>query len=246
MAWTWEEILTDSLSLSGLLGQGQTVDAFMLSDAKRRASALLDELDGEGIALPVFSIDVDFVCVPTQANYVLGTGSDASPANAIRPETILTATVQIEGGSQPVYMTLAPISFDDYRKISTPQNQSQPFNYALNPKWPQADLYLYPAPSQEYPIKLTCKVRWIDVVTDPVTNPTSYAQLPSGYTNAFVNLLALRLAEWRRLDTDTLRSKASSGKYVMMTKTWDHVPDLDTQSADVFPWDIIKAGMNPQ
>ena len=72
MAWTWEEILTDALSLSGILGEGQVVDASMLENARTRASKLLDELDGNGIALPVFSTDVEFNTVTGQTEYNLG------------------------------------------------------------------------------------------------------------------------------------------------------------------------------
>lgn len=247
MAWTWEEILTDALSLSGILGEDQQVDAAMLASARVRASKLLDELDGKGIALPVFSTSIEFDTVTGQEKYVLGTGVDGSPANAIRPELILDAEIQIQGGDQPVWIPLSNLTFKDYRKyITVPRNQSQPINYAWNPGWPQGDLYLWPAANQVWRIRLTSTLKWIDVVGDPSSDWYANADLPSGYTSAFTDILAFRLAQWRRLldSTGELKSKATDALYLMTTYTMNHVPDVNTQPS-AFPWNIARAGVNP-
>lgn len=245
MAWTWEEILTDSLSLSGILGEDQVVDPAMMAGAKRRASRLLDKLDGKGIALPVFSIDVLFNTVSNQERYVLGTGADLSPASPVRPETILNGQLQIQGGSQPVYLPLRKMDFPQYRDtLLVPRTLSQPIYYSLNPAWPQAELYLWPVPNQVWQVRFTCKVKWIDVVTNPETNVFSYAELPSGYSNAFTDMLAYELAMWRRLSTDDLRNKAHEGEYLMTQQSWT-VPEISDGGGDAFPWNITRAGMNP-
>jgi hypothetical protein len=248
MASTWEEIYSDSLSLSGILGQGQIIDAATLDSAKARAKNLLDELDGEGIALPVFDIDVEFDTVPGQNKYVLGTGSDASPASPIRPETIVTGEIQIQPGAQPVYLPLTEITFPQYRhNISVPNNPAQPWDYALNPKWPQADLYLWPTPSSIWSIRFTCKVKWVTTLGDPNANVYAFAELPSGFTNAFTNMLAYRLAKWRRLDTPELKADSERGKFVMASYTWKQAYQLRkaNNAPTAFPWNVIKAGMNP-
>jgi hypothetical protein len=245
MAWTWEDILTDSLSLSGILGQGQIANAQMISSAKQRASRLLDKLDGKGISLPVFSIDVVFNTVSDQERYVLGVGTDPSPASNIRPETIINGQLQIQGGSQPTYLPLIKKDFPNYRDdILVPRNLSQPIYYSLNPSWPQAELYLWPVPNQVWQVRFTCRVKWIDVVTNPQTNTFSYAQLPSGYTNAFTDMLAYELAMWRRLSTDDLKDKARDGEYLMTQQSW-YTPDIPSETGTAFPWDITRAGMNP-
>lgn len=244
MAWTWEDILTDSLSLSGILGQGQIVDSALMNNAKQRASRLLDKLDGEGIALPVFSTDVQFNTVPGQERYVLGVGADPLPASIVRPETIINGQIRISGGAQPVYLPLTPLTFPGYRNTAVPKNQSQPIYYSLNPSWPQAELFLWPTPSQIWQIRFTCKVKWIDVVTNPETNVFSYAELPSGYTNAFTDMLAYELARWRRLSTEDLKNKATEGKYFMMAQSWVKV-DVAGGLSNAFPWNIVYAGMNP-
>ncbi len=249
MPSTWEEIFTDSLSLAGILGQGQIMTTPLLNDAKIRAKNLLDELDGEGIALPAFSVDIEFDTVSGQNKYVLGTGSDGSPASPIRPETIIDGEIQIEPGAQPVYLPLTEGTFPQYRKyISVPNNLSQPWNYYLNPKWPQADLYVWPTPNQVWKLRFTTKLKWVDTLgLDPTVSIYSEAELPSGFTNAFTNMLAYRLAKWRRLETDELRSASTQGKFVMATSTWKQNYALRKVSggATAFPWNITRAGINP-
>ncbi len=247
MATTWEEIYRDSLSLSGILGEDEEINHTMLESAKVRARNLLDELDGEGIALPLFSTEVFFNTVAGQNQYVLGTGSDLSPANAIRPETIIDAEIRIQPGSQPVYLPLTEITFPEYRRnILVPNTRSQPFNYAFNPKWPQADLYLWPTPSQIWQIRLTTKVKWVDTLGDPNANIFADASLPSGFTNAFTHMLAYRLASWRRLQTPELESKSTQGKYVMMAYTFKQRANKNVGGASAFGWNVTRAGMNPR
>ena len=249
MASTWEEIYTDSLSLAGVLGQGQLVDAAMLDSAKTRAKNLLDELDGEGIALPVFNVDVVFDTVSGQNRYVLGTGSDLNPANPIRPETIIDGEIQITPGSQPVYLPLSEISFPQYRRnISVPNNLSQPWSYAVNPAWPQSELFLWPTPNQIWQIRFTTKVKWVDTVGDPNANVYAFASLPSGFTNAFTDMLAYKIAKWRRLQTKELLDAYNQGKYLMATYSWRQNYDLGkgNNAPTAFPWNITRAGMNPR
>jgi hypothetical protein len=135
----------------------------------------------------------------------------------------------------------------DYRDyISVPNNQSQPINYTWNPGWPQGELFLWPAPNQVWHMRTLCTLKWIDVVGDPANNWFADASLPSGYTNAFTDILAYKLAQWRRI-TDSvgdLKAKATSAKYVMSTYSFDKVPRPNMQPSS-FPWNINRAGLNP-
>lgn len=245
MVGTWEELFYNSLSQAGKLGTGQVPNAAMYAEAQAYTKLVLDELDGEGLALPVMDIDISFNTVAGQFVYVLGTGPNLTPDNPIRPETVLTARLELQGGSLPVYQILAPMAFKNYRQQQTPATQSTPFQYSINPKWPQMDFYLFPTPSQTWEIDLTAKVRWIDIVGNPACQPCDIAQLNSGFTNALTCLVALRLAEKDRLDTPVLHNKAMQGKYFMMTQVWGQVPDLDTSVPSAFPWDLVTAGRNP-
>ncbi len=242
MDWTWDEIYRESLFRSGVKGDDQVVDASMLAKARRTASTVLDMLDGEGIALPLFDTDIEFPTVPGQNKYVLGTGSDTSPASPIRPETIVDGEIQIQPGSQPVYLPLTEITFPQYRhNISVPNNLAQPWNYALNPKYPQSDLYLWPTPSSVWAIRFTCKVKWETTLGNPNEN------IFSGYLNGFIDLMALKLAMPERLTTGDLQSNATKAKYLMASYTWKQAYQLRkvNNAPTAFPWNVIKAGMNP-
>lgn len=245
MASTWEAIYRDSLSLAGILGEDQELDPTMLANASTRARNLIDELDGEGIALPVLNVDVEFNTVPGQSRYVLGIGDDPTPANPIRPELIINGQIQIQSGEQPVYLDLDEITFPEYRRIAVPKNLSQPFQYAFNPAWPQGEMYLWPTPSSEWLIRFTTKVRWVDTVGNPNADITAQAQLPSGFTNAFTNMLAYKLAYWRRIQTPGLLDAYRQGKYVMMAATWRQNADKRKGPATAFPWNITQSRMNP-
>lgn len=241
MTWSWDRMFTDALFRSGVLGQSEAVDASMLEQARQTANLLLDELDGEGIALPVFSLDVTFNTVTGQERYLLG----PSGANSIRPETIIDAQLRLTGGDQPVFFDLVPLDFRAYREqIVVPKTLSQPINFAWNPAWPQGEFYLWPTPSQVWQVRLTAKVKWINVVGEPSDNIYADAELPSGYNNGFVDLLTLKLAENNRLDTETMRNKAARAKYLMATYTWSQTPEIPSGEASAFPWNITQARAN--
>lgn len=69
---TWEELFTDALYKSGLVGQGQIVNASAIAQAKTVARLLLDEWDGAGLALPAYDTSIKFNTVTGQSLYLLG------------------------------------------------------------------------------------------------------------------------------------------------------------------------------
>ncbi len=74
---------------------------------------------------------------------------------------------------------------------------------------------------------------------------TVIAQLPSGYLNGFIDILALQLAKNERLTTQDLKNSASQGKYTMAAATWQQVPDIKGRTVDAWSWDLVKARINP-
>ncbi len=319
MTGTWLELFRNSLFRSGVLGRGQIESASLLNEAQQTAKLLLDELDGEGLSLPVVSTEINFNTVPNQAKYGLGGPFDAGTSDEsvtialglvtwptvaggfpfvegqivtalqaaddpsvymkgkvvsfngtalvvnvteiagsggyttwfftvsmFRPETILGGRLQTAGGANPTYNRIFSMDYTEYKlNISTPQNPGMPSNYSLNQGWPIADLYFYPSPSQIWLITLVCKLRWADTVSDPMNSVNSVAEVPSGYTNAFTDILALRLAENNRLETPTLQSKAYKGKYLMAAYTWGQMDGSSGGMGDPFPSNTLVAGSNP-
>src|SRR3990170_4213460 len=152
MTWTWEKIISQALVNSGLVGKNQPIQAVDLDIGKDQLDLLIDDLDGEGLSLPPFDVQINFNTVAGQARYSMGPDAnppytDPAPASRIRPETIITGTVTLpSGGVQPVQIGMAPMSFQQYQLLSIKSTQSQPYNFAINPLWPQAEVYLYPTP----------------------------------------------------------------------------------------------------
>ncbi len=244
MTWTWAEIKRLALVQSGMLGLGQVATAAQANIAGDCLNLQLDEWDGEGLSLPDFNHEITFNTVAGQSKYLLGPGM--GNAYAIRPETVILATLVIATGPE-VRQVMREIPFPGYQAISVPETESQPWNYAINPSYPQMEFWLYPEPSGIYPIHLTCKVKWVDTVGEPSANPFATAEVPSGYANALVSNVALKIAKRYRLTTPDMINDARSTK-AMIGQT---VGNQNNKMANggtpqgLFSWNIITAGRNP-
>ncbi len=106
--------------------------------------------------------------------------------------------------------------------------------------------YLYPTPDSIYPINLTCKVKWITTVGHPELNPFDVAEVPSGYANALVMNLALKIAKRFRLETDRLKNDASNSRFMIAAAVARQHRDVESQvPVGLFGIDILTAGRNP-
>ncbi len=241
MTWTWAEIISQALVRSGTIGLGQVGDSQQSVSAKKDLCLLLDEWDGEGLALPNFDFTITFNTVAGTAKYFLCPSGDAS----VRPESIITAICTISTNPD-VNITMTPISFPAYTMIPVPSTSSQPWNYAINQTFPQMEFYLYPTPSAIYPITLNCKVKWADTVGWPDLNPFSVVEVPSGYVTALVDNLTLKTAKKWRLETKTMIDDARRSK-AMVGQAIGNQANLRGRRtpAGLFSWNIITAGRNP-
>jgi hypothetical protein len=242
MTWTWTEIISRALVRSGILGRGQIATADMYTEGRQELDLLLDQWDGDGMALPSFDASITFNTVANQAAYTLGPGG----SNAVRPESIVSGTVNVTPGGSAVWMTMVPISFPAYQEIPVPSTSGQPWNYAVNETWPQMGVLLYPTPAAVYPVKFTCKIKWADTVGAPDLNPFEVAEVPSGYAVALVDNLALQMAQKYRLDTGTLENKARNGKTMIALAVANQASmNMARQPVGLFSWNILTAGRNP-
>lgn len=242
MTWTWADIMSLALVRSGILGRGQVANASMQDVAIKTTGLLLDEWDGQGLSLPAISTDITFNTVVGQTKYLLGPGG--TPANVVRPRSILTATLTI--ATNPVQrVPIQEVGFKSYTLIPIPSTQSQSFTYSIDPKWPQMEFYLYPDPDKVYPIILNCKLKWSDTLTTPDVNPFAIVQAAEGYANALTDNLALKLAENYRLETATLQSKAAGGRYTIASAVMDQYRKTqDSTGIGVFSDTVIRSGIN--
>lgn len=248
MTWTWTSIIELALVRAGIQGRGQVApNAQNNNYGMDSLQLLLDEWDGEGLSLPSIDLQVKFNTVSNQAKYLLGKDASGNPgATSIRPEKIETAIVTIST-SPVVNITMVPMYLESYTEIPVPSTTSQPWNCAVNETWPQMEFYLYPTPSAIYPITLNSRIKWIDTVGDPATNPFAIAEVPSGYVTALVDNLALKLSQINRLDTPTLISKAAYSKSrLAMQVHYQNQPDIMSNGPiGLFSWNILLAGRNP-
>jgi hypothetical protein len=243
MTWTWTEVIALALVRSGVVGLGQVATASQSSVGMNALNLLLDRWDGQGLALPDFYTSITFNTVANQAQYLLGDG--ASEAYAVRPETIVGGKVTI-GSNPATYMDMVELSFQDYFAIPVPAITAQPWNYAINPTWPQMELYLYPTPDTIYPVTFNCKVKWISTVGQPELNPFDVAEVPSGYADALVANLALEIAQMYRLDTATLENKASSARFTIAAAVAAQHRDAAAQvPVGLWAINVLQAGRNP-
>jgi len=241
MDWTWSQVFSLAQVQSGLLGRGQVANGGLLTESQQMAMLILDEWDGQGLALPDLYTAITFNTVAGTSVYTLGQGG----ASNIRPETILTATVTINTG--PVQrVQLTELSMAAYTLIPIPSTQSQPFNWTLNPKWPLADLYLYPTPDRVYPITLNSKVKWGTTITTPDINPFAIAAVPSGYPAALVANIALRLAKRYRMETPTLIQDAEATRFTLLQQVY-HEYQTKRKDIPMGLWSdvLIRSGVNP-
>jgi hypothetical protein len=245
MTWTWTEIISRALVRSGILGRGQIASADMYTEGRQELDLLLDQWDGDGLALPSFDGEIAFSTVANQAEYALGPGGGAD--YAIRPETIISGTVNTSASGTATWVTMSPMTYPQYRQIPVPSTSGQPWNYAINETWPQMGLFLYPTPVAVYPVRFTCKIKWIDTLGgDPSLNPFAVAEVPSGYVSALVDNLALQLAQKYRLDTSTLENKARNGKaMIALAVATQASRNLNKKPIGLFSWNILTAGRNP-
>ena len=243
---TWRTMIAEALVRSGYIGRGQTANENLFKEGEISLSFLLDELDGGGVLMPLFSV-LTFNTIANQAMYLLGTSAvEVAGATAIRPLQIITGTVNI-GGNPPVFVPMREVypNFATYQTIAVPSTGSQPWNYSINPKFPQSELFLYPTPYQIYPITLTCKIKWEDTVGAPDANPFAIAEVSQGYYNGICDILSLRLAEKQRLDTDTLQNKARTARHMMLAYVARQIKPTLPAGVGVFPWVRGLSGVNP-
>lgn len=241
MDWTWSKVFSLAQVQAGLLGRGQVANGSLLADSQDMTMLILDEWDGKGLALPDIYTNVTFNTVAGTSMYLLGPAGAA----AVRPETIVTATLTIASGSvQRVQLSEMPMQ--GYTLIPIPSTPGQPFDYALNPKWPAAEFYLYPTPNRVYPVTLNCKVTWATTIMTPDVNPFAIVSVPSGFAAALVAKLALKLAKRYRMETPALMAEADSAEFTLISQV---VQQYRKDNADVpmglFSDVLIRSGVNP-
>jgi hypothetical protein len=179
------DLITTSMRKLGLVAANNPVSPYELQNGLSALQSMLRSWAGE--MMNVFATTKEnFNFTANKYIYTWGTGGDF---NSERPNAVLGAYV-LEAGSisHPVDI----ISEGTYRGITVKNISSRPYALFFHPKYPLADVYLYPVPDAS-------EVLYIDSLK-PFTETSSFDDLqstlsfPKNYEELIIYNLAVRLA----------------------------------------------------
>lgn len=154
---TTNELIINSLYLTGELGVGETPDAFMLSSGLELINELLDKFAADSIYIP-FLKELSFNMVSDQASYTI---SDMVPADVTsnRIVDLSFANYTVPSAGQGIIYPLQIINKAQYYGVTRllPLNTRPGFIF-LDKQAVESIVTLYPAPDQPYPCLLGVKV----------------------------------------------------------------------------------------
>lgn len=155
---TVNQLIINSLYLTGELGVGEIADAFMLSSGLEIINELLAKFAADSIYIP-FLTEISFTMVANQATYsisnITGVGEDVT-ANRIVDLSFANYTVPSAG--QGIIYPLKIINKAQYYGVTRllPLNTRPGFIF-LDKQALESFITLYPAPDQPYPCQLGVK-----------------------------------------------------------------------------------------
>ena len=230
---TWAEIIETAGRRARLVGRGLPITSDIFDEGLTVLKTVINQLDGEGYAIPGMSTEITFTTVGGQSKYLLGPGGDADT----RPLTIISMQFLL---ATNVWQT------SRYEKIVVKNNQGPPYGYALNPTFPKSEIYFYLQPNQAYPVKLLAKIPMEDSVGDPACNLCDTPEYVPGFENAMIDLVALQWAEQNDKEKPALYNRASMARQFIMVNLKQQTPDLVSDSVSgQWPWNTNTSGVNP-
>jgi hypothetical protein len=149
---TTNDLIVNSLYLTGELGVGETPDAFMLTTGLEIVNGLLDMYSADGIYIP-FLTTINFNFVAGQGTYSI---SDLVPAdiNADRVVDLAFANYLVSTISYPLRI----INKATYYNISRQTDvETRPGTIFLDKQPTESFITVYPIPDQPYPCSIQVK-----------------------------------------------------------------------------------------
>lgn len=154
---TTNELIINSLYLTGELGVGETPDAFMLSSGLELINELIDKFASDSIYIP-FLKELSFDMVAAQATYSI---SDMVPADVVsnRIVDLSFANYTVPSAGQGIIYPLQIINKAQYYGVTRllPLNTRPGFVF-LDKQATESFITFYPAPDLPYPCLLGVKV----------------------------------------------------------------------------------------
>lgn len=154
---TTNELIINSLYLTGELGVGETPDSFMLSSGLELINEVIDKLSSDSIYIPYLK-ELNFTMVANQASYTV---SDMVTADVTsdRIVDLSFANYTVPSAGQGIIYPLQIINKAQYYGVTRllPLNTRPGFIF-LNKQATESIVTLYPAPDKPYPCLLGVKV----------------------------------------------------------------------------------------
>ena len=183
MAKTYRDIISDSLRLLGVIGQGQEATGKEAHDALGLLEELFDTWNSTDIMLYQTSL-VELPLVSGQMEYTIGPESDIEIA--VRPTQIQSAYIRTGGTETEIRV----ISHKEHGSIADKSvTSSDPYYVYFNTGWPVGTLSIYPIPSGDS----TLIIHFESPLPSTMTLDTE-VNLPPAYRGAIRYNLAIMLA----------------------------------------------------
>jgi hypothetical protein len=177
---TTNELIVNSLYLTGELGVGEIPDAFMLTTGLDLINELLDKFAADSIYIP-FLTTINYTFEVGKATYVV---SDMAPsgidvdivADRFMDLSFATYTVPTTGSTSLIY-PLKIISKEEYYGVIRQNNlMTRPAYIFMNKQDLYTEFTVYPAPDQPYPFSIQVKS-----MLNQLGNQSTLGELPPNY-----------------------------------------------------------------
>lgn len=182
---TVRDLITDSLSILGAIGIGETPSADEAAQGLRFLNGMVESWNLE--RLMVYAVTRhSFPLVPSQASYTIGVGGNF---NVARPTRIELAAIELVQNNN-IELPLQMLTIDEWNQLalkSTTSTFPQYLFYINN--YPLGVLYFWPVPTQ-----INNVILWLWNQISAFTNLSDTITLPQGYWRALVHNLAVELA----------------------------------------------------
>jgi len=183
MAATAQELINRAFRLTGILADGETLQASQSEDARIVLNYILESWSIEKL-MTFQKTEGSHTLVATTASYTIGSGATI---DTTRPTRIISAFIR---DSSNVDYSLRVVNKGEFDRIFQKTNKSDiPSTLFYNPGYPNGTITLYPTPNTANTLHFTSELQF----TAFSTLATS-ASLPPGYEYALIYALAIRLS----------------------------------------------------
>lgn len=203
MILTAQEVIDQAFSLIGVLGTGSILEPAEYKLALRTMNLMIDRWNLTDL-LVYTTNPHDFAFVPGQSVYTLGAGGDFDMPRPSRIDRVSIVVPTV--GAPDIEIAIDPdFDLEGWQGIVVKATPSQfPLYMYNNTGFPYMDLHFWPVPAGPASVRL---YTW-DMMPF-VSHLTDNLELPTGYTDAVIYNLAVRLAQlFDRVPTPTLVMEA--------------------------------------